>query len=201
MGKRPGHDALTELGSAQRSRRGKFKEPSQGSCLDDARAFEEAMSGARPLASGPRRVVGSGSQVAPPRRPTATVRAKRPEPGAKLPDEPAQGRAPDVSARELRALRSGERRTEARLDLHGMTREEALDALERFVQRSRAGGSRAVLIIHGRGLNSDGGDPVLRPAVLAWLGGGAATRAGVMAFAPAPQRAGGAGATVVLLRR
>jgi DNA-nicking Smr family endonuclease len=169
---------------------------------DDARAFEEAMSGARPLPGGPRRVVGAPQ----PRPRPASSGGPRPGRAASVPApapsaEAVAGRAPDVSARELRALRSGERRPEARLDLHGMTREEALDAAERFVQRSRAGGLRAVLIIHGRGLNSDGGDPVLRPAVLAWLGGAAATRAGVMAYAPAPQRAGGPGATVVLLRR
>jgi DNA-nicking Smr family endonuclease len=167
---------------------------------DDARAFEEAMSGARPLAEGPRRVTGTSRPRAP-RSPAVVPAAKASAPVPAPGGEAASGKAPDVSARELRALRSGERRTEARLDLHGMTREEALDAAERFVQRSRAGGLRAVLIIHGRGLNSDGGDPVLRPAVLAWLGGAAATRAGVMAFAPAPQRAGGSGATVILLRR
>jgi DNA-nicking Smr family endonuclease len=42
---------------------------------------------------------------------------------------------------------------------------------------------------------------VLRPALHAWLGGAAATRAGVMAFAPAPARWGGSGATLILLRR
>ena len=169
---------------------------------DDARAFEEAMSGARPLPGGPRRVTGVARPGARTRRRTPPARPVRAETVERPPDDqPASGRASDVSARELRALRTGERRPEARLDLHGMTRDEALDAAERFVQRSRAGGLRAVLIIHGRGLNSDGGDPVLRPAVLAWLGGAAATRAGVMAFAPAPQRAGGPGATVVLLRR
>jgi DNA-nicking Smr family endonuclease len=176
MGKRPGND-------------------------DDARAFEEAMSGARPLPGGPRRVVGPQRRKAPAPRQPAPVRAARPDATEPPSGQAGSGRAPDVSTRELRALRSGDRRTEARLDLHGMTRDEALDAAERFVQRCRAGGLRAVLIIHGRGLNSDGGDPVLRPAVLAWLAGAGATRAGVMAFAPAPARAGGTGATVVLLRR
>ena len=158
------------------------------------------MSGARPLSGGPRRVTGAVRPRAP-RSPAVVPAAK----AAALPPASeggdASGKAADVSARELRALRSGERRTEARLDLHGMTREEALVAAERFMERSRAAGLRAVLIIHGRGLNSNGGDPVLKPALLAWLGGAAATRAGVMAYAPAPQRAGGAGATVVLLRR
>jgi DNA-nicking Smr family endonuclease len=168
---------------------------------DDARAFEEAMSGARPLPGGPRRVMGAGPKAGPPRKQAAPPRPARAPRAEETAAQSPSGRAPDVSARELRDLRSGQRRAEARLDLHGMTRDEALDAAEQFIQRSRAGGLRAVLLIHGRGLNSDGGDPVLRPAVLAWLGGAVATRAGVMAYAPAPQRAGGAGATVVLLRR
>jgi len=157
------------------------------------------MSGARPLSGGPRRVTGMGRPRAP--RSPAAAAASKPRAALAAPGGDASGKAADVSARELRSLRSGERRTEARLDLHGMTREEALDAAERFMERSRAGGLRAVLVIHGRGRNSDGGDPVLKPALLAWLGGAAATRAGVMAYAPAPQRAGGSGATVVLLRR
>ena len=111
------------------------------------------------------------------------------------------GRAADVSAEVLRALRRGDHRPEARLDLHGQTREEALRAVERFVLRSRAEGHRAVLVIHGRGQNSEAGEPVLRPALQEWLASAAAARAGVMAFAPAPPRAGGTGATVVLLRR
>ena len=67
--------------------------------------------------------------------------------------------------------------------------------------RSRADGRRAVLVIHGRGQNSEAGEPVLRPALHDWLASAAGARAGVMAFAPAPPRAGGTGATVVLLRR
>jgi DNA-nicking Smr family endonuclease len=106
-----------------------------------------------------------------------------------------------VSVEVLRALRRGEHRPQARLDLHGQTREEALRAAERFVLRSRADGLRVVLVIHGRGQNSEAGEPVLRPALQEWLANAAAARAGVMAFAPAPARAGGTGATLVLLRR
>ena len=170
---------------------------------DDARAFEEAMSGARPLPGGPRRLVGPGTG---PRSPVA--RPARAAPVPALPVRPieaapdgASGRAADVSARELRALRTGDRRPEARLDLHGMTRDEALAAVERFVRQCRGGSFRAVMVIHGRGLNSEAAGPVLRPALHAWLGGAAATRAGVMAFAPAPPRWGGPGATLILLRR
>ncbi len=82
-----------------------------------------------------------------------------------------------------------------------MTRDQALAAVDRFVQQCRSGGFRTVMVIHGRGLNSESAGPVLRPALHAWLGGAAGTRAGVMAFAPAPPRWGGAGATLILLRR
>jgi DNA-nicking Smr family endonuclease len=166
---------------------------------DEARAFGEAMRGARPLDDGPRRVNGAP-------RPSGTRRAAAPAATAAPPametvDDGLAGRAPDVSVALLRALRRGEPRPQARLDLHGRKRDEALRATEAFVQRARGEGRRAVLVIHGRGNGSEAGAPVLRPALQAWLGSAAAARAGVMAFAPAPRRDGGAGATLILLRR
>jgi DNA-nicking Smr family endonuclease len=106
-----------------------------------------------------------------------------------------------VSAEMLRGLRRGDHRPEARLDLHGQTRDESLRAVERFLLRARADGHRTVLVIHGRGQNSEAGESVLRPALHEWLASAASARAGVMAFATASPRAGGTGATVVLLRR
>ena len=172
---------------------------------DEARAFEEAMRGARRIEGGARRVTGSpaaGAQAASSKARAVTVpRGSRAPFEVERVGDAVAGRAADVSAEVLRALRRGDHRPEARLDLHGQTREEALRAVERFVLRSRAEGHRAVLVIHGRGQNSEAGEPVLRPALQEWLAGAAAARAGVMAFAPAPARAGGTGATVVLLRR
>ena len=163
------------------------------------------MRGARRIEGGARRVTGSLAAGA--RAASSKARAV-PVPGGSRAafqvervGDAVAGRAADVSAEVLRGLRRGDHRPEARLDLHGQTREEALRAVERFVLRSRADGHRAVLIIHGRGQNSEAGEPVLRPALHEWLASAAAARAGVMAFAPAPARAGGTGATVVLLRR
>jgi DNA-nicking Smr family endonuclease len=165
---------------------------------DEARAFGEAMRGARRLGDGPRRVSGAP-------RPSNDRRAGPSPAPARLAMETteggAAGRAPDVSAALLGALRRGEPRAEARVDLHGRKRDQALRAAETFLQRARAEGRRAVLVIHGRGNGSDGGEAVLRPALQAWLGSAEAARAGVMAFAPAPARDGGAGATLILLRR
>jgi DNA-nicking Smr family endonuclease len=115
--------------------------------------------------------------------------------------ESITGRAPDVSVKILRALRNGELPIQARLDLHGRLRDEALCGVERFVGAARARGAKIALVIHGRGHNSEAGTAVLRPAVWQWLASPAAARAGVMAFASARPRDGGAGATVILLRR
>ncbi len=111
------------------------------------------------------------------------------------------GRAPDVSVKILHALRNGEPPVQARLDLHGRLRDEAVRGMARFVAAARGRGARAALVIHGRGHNSEAGASVLRPAIWQWLSSPAAARAGVLAFASARPRDGGAGATVMLLRR
>ena len=161
------------------------------------------MRGARRMEGGARRVTGvaGAGRASPKRRAVPAPRGGGPSFEVEKVGDSVSGRAADVSAEVLRGLRRGDHRPEARLDLHGQTREEALRAVERFVLRSRADGHRAVLVIHGRGQNSEAGEPVLRPALQEWLASAAGVRAGVMAFAPAPPRAGGTGATVVLLRR
>jgi DNA-nicking Smr family endonuclease len=168
---------------------------------DDDDAFAEAVRGARPLGLRDARV------TAPPRL-TPEPRRKRPlaaaPPAAFVVEQTGDeivGRAADVSLKLVRELRAGAQAVEARLDLHGRGRAEALRALESFVAGARARGVRAVLVIHGRGRGSEAGGPVLRPALWDWLASPAAERSGVMAFATARPRDGGAGATVVLLRR
>jgi DNA-nicking Smr family endonuclease len=167
---------------------------------DDGQAFAEAMRGVRPLPQKAPRVVGRSEKE--PRRARTAPPSTGPAPFiVERTAESVAGRAPDVSARLLRELRGGQRPIEARIDLHGRLRAEAVRGLERFVSEMRARGFRVGLIIHGRGHGSATGDPVLRPAVWDWLGSSAAHRAGVMAFVSAGLADGGAGATLVLLRR
>jgi DNA-nicking Smr family endonuclease len=111
------------------------------------------------------------------------------------------GRAHDVAAKLLRELRGGLHTVDARLDVHGRGRADALRALERFVTAARSRGARGLLVIHGRGHGSDAGGPVLRPAIWEWLASAAAERCGVMAFTSARPRDGGDGATMIWLRR
>jgi DNA-nicking Smr family endonuclease len=83
------------------------------------------------------------------------------------------------------------------LDLHGMTVEEARLAVEMFIRDARHRGLRCVNVIHGRGLRSPDG-PVLKTELFQWLEAGS-LRKWVMAYATAPKRNGGPGATYLLL--
>ena len=100
----------------------------------------------------------------------------------------------------VRRLRRGDYAIEGRLDLHGLARDAARGAVERFLRESRLGGRRCVLLVHGRGLHSSDQLPVLKEALLGWLASGHFGRQ-VLAFASARPGDGGAGALYVLLRR
>jgi DNA-nicking Smr family endonuclease len=86
---------------------------------------------------------------------------------------------------------------DGRIDLHGLTQDEAHRALTAFIGRMRRSGARCVLVITGRGLRTGG---VLRQAVPQWLDA-PGLRDMVLAFGPARIEHGGEGALYVLLRR
>lgn len=94
-------------------------------------------------------------------------------------------------------LRRGRYPLAGRLDLHGMTQDEAHRALSGFVVASRLAGRRCLLVITGNGRLSGG---VLKAAVPRWLAE-PRMRMHVLAIAPARPQHGGAGALYVLLRR
>lgn len=102
-----------------------------------------------------------------------------------------------LAVNRMRQLRRGTIRIDYELDLHGLTRDEGLDALARFIGGAFNRGQQAVLIITGRGNNSPG-EPVLQRAVIGWLRGDG--RQFVAEFALAPGNLGGDGAVVVFLK-
>jgi DNA-nicking Smr family endonuclease len=83
---------------------------------------------------------------------------------------------------------------EARLDLHGMTVQEALLATERFISSAKARGMRKIMVIHGKGRNGEG---VLRREIRVYLERHRDT--GAMGYAKGHD--GGRGALWVLIRR
>jgi DNA-nicking Smr family endonuclease len=101
-----------------------------------------------------------------------------------------------IGADVLVRLRRGHWSVQRHLDLHGMTREVAREALSQFIRHAERDGLRCVRIVHGKGNGSPGREPVLKGKVRAWL----VQKAEVMAFAQAPAQDGGHGAVLVLLR-
>jgi DNA-nicking Smr family endonuclease len=115
-------------------------------------------------------------------------------------DEYVDGAVVGLSPKVLRTLRNGDYSYQDYVDLHGLTRAEARETVVSFVTRSFAQKSRCVLIIPGRGLNSEDKQPVLKERLVAWLTQAPLKRL-VLAFASARSYDGGAGAFYVLLRR
>lgn len=99
----------------------------------------------------------------------------------------------------LDKLAKGRLPIEGRVDLHGLTQDEAYSLLFSFLHRAHAGGVRYVLVITGKG-SSSGGDGVLRRAVPAWLST-PAFRPLVSSHDHAARNHGGSGALYVRLRR
>ena len=102
------------------------------------------------------------------------------------------GVGPDV----VKKLRKRHWPIQDELDLHGLTRDGARDALTDFLHRANRRGMRCVRIIHGIGYGSPKGEPVLRSIVHSWL----VQKNEVIAFCAAGRSDGGHGALIALLR-
>ena len=181
--------------------------PRKGGEDDEARQFLEALDGVMPL---------TRRKELPPELPRlqAQVVNEEAEAFAQLNDLVSErgefvleetplsvaGHAPGVDARLLRALRRGDHPFTAELDLHGMTRDAARTAVDRFLSESRREGRRCVLLVHGRGLHSEDSLPVLKAQLPNWLQQGRMGKL-VLAFCTAKPEHGGAGALYVMLRK
>lgn len=104
---------------------------------------------------------------------------------------------PGLGKDVLRRLRKGDWSIQKEVDLHGLRRDDAREALSGFIQAAHKAGLRCVRVVHGKGLGSPGKEPVLRSRVRAWL----VQKREVIAFVQARPADGGAGALVVLLDR
>jgi DNA-nicking Smr family endonuclease len=183
--------------------------PKKGEVDDDAALFLETVGAVE-------RVAGKNARVPPPPpqpAPAFSPPAEEAESLARLAELVSEEGAFEVTmepeldgavhgfdARVRQRLRAGEFSVQAELDLHRLTREEAKPAVERFIQAARIAGHRCVLIVTGKGLNSEGGKAVLRDALGQWLTLGR-TGKQVLAFCSAKPKHGGPGAVYVLLRR
>lgn len=152
------------------------------------------MRGVKPLAPRPPAAPPNRAPAPAPRPAAQLMPPAAPRPAA---PPPALDRFAGIDRANAERLKRGMHPIEGRLDLHGMTQEEAHRALLAFIRGARAGGRRCVLVITGRGKIGGG---VLRSAVPRWLDE-PEFRPHLLAIAPAQPQHGGAGALYVMLRR
>jgi DNA-nicking Smr family endonuclease len=110
-------------------------------------------------------------------------------------DETLSFRREGISLDVVRKLRRGHWALQGQLDLHGLRRDAAREALSHFVHDSSRRGLRCVRVVHGKGHGSPGREPVLKGRVRRWL----VQKNEVLAFVQARASDGGAGALIVLL--
>lgn len=171
---------------------------------DDAALFRAAIGEVKPLRHAPR--VAAGGKRPPPRaRMAERDEAEAQGEFARLlvgsapleAADTASYRRDHVPGRLLQRLRRGQFSVQDELDLHGATAAQAEAMLRQFLAEAHAREYGCVRIIHGKGLQSDGGLPVLKNLVDRLL----RQRADVLAFHSAPPGQGGTGAVLVLLAR
>lgn len=110
-------------------------------------------------------------------------------------DDALSYRRPSMGPDVTRKLRRGGWSIQGQLDLHGLRREDAREALSHFIRDATKVGWRCVRVVHGKGLGSPGKTPVLKGKVQSWL----VQKQEVLAFVQARPAHGGAGALLVLL--
>lgn len=185
----------------------KPKEPRK----DDAAIWREIAGTVKPLPGRKPRTVAATAPAAmpPPAKPAPkdTLRIARPKPVHRdIPESLEAGRFTGVDRRQADRLRRGRLSIDRRIDLHGMTRAEAHQALTPFLLTAAETGARCVLVITGKGSRSrtdDYGRPVggaIRNDLPGWLNM-APVRDRVLGFSQAQPQDGGEGAFYVLLRR
>ena len=114
----------------------------------------------------------------------------------------------DIPRPEHKRLASGGRSIDFRLDLHGLTRDAALERLQHMLEDAVARGLRRGLVITGKGRNAENGGPpgdaggrgVLAREVPQWLRTGPLSRY-VSEVSMAARQHGGEGALYVVLKK
>ena len=119
-----------------------------------------------------------------------------------IPPPPPHKAPPSLEYNSRRRLKRPDK-FDARLDLHGMTQDQAYQALHHFILQSITRGARNVLIITGKGVRLSPENPeagVLRRRLPEWLNA-AVFKPFITHFAQAHPHDGGTGAFQVRLKK
>lgn len=104
---------------------------------------------------------------------------------------------PALEKNILKKLRQGEWPVQASLDFHGNSLDTARERFMTFMQQVENAQLRCIRLVHGKGLGSKNGQPIIKQTLRAWL----IQQKSVLAFCPQKNEQGGAGSTLVLLRQ
>jgi len=179
---------------------------------EDERLFREAMTDVSPIGKGNKRIMkvpdkDSLRPAHPPKNEDLEVMAHlsdlisgAAEMDITFSDEYMEGCVKGLDLRLMQKLKDGLFPIQDFVDLHRLTQEAAEIRIRDFLLNSHGRGLRCVLIVHGKGLNSENHVPVLKKRVPLWLSRGPVRKI-ILAFATAKPYDGGTGATYVLLKR
>jgi len=169
---------------------------------DDHDLFAEAMGKVRPLQLKtkvlPAKRPPRGYEVSDLQQHTSSLPHHTDQPADLITNPDGLLLASGISRERLKRLRAGQPPIDHTLDLHGITRDAALTLLEECFSDALQQQNRVLCIVHGRGLHSSDGKPVLKQAVHHWLRHGPVA---AYILAVIPQPGSGGGACLVLLRR
>jgi DNA-nicking Smr family endonuclease len=160
-----------------------MKQRGKGVSTEEGELFRAALKDVRPLKTRVRTA------------PAPAKRGRIQAPSPHFPSSPAYNEkpAPAIGGHADAHLRRGRLEPESRLDLHGLTQDDAYRALLGFLIRAQTDGQKLVLVITGKG-------GVLRSQLPLWLGQ-PDMRALVGGINQAHVKHGGAGAFYVLLKQ
>jgi DNA-nicking Smr family endonuclease len=171
---------------------------------DQPLARRRAADGASPAATP------SDKQAAGAAPPADASPVAAPKPAPSAAGKPTPPPAPEpFDPRIGKRIARGAREIDARLDLHGLRQHDAYGVLKHFLARCQAEGRRHVLIITGKGGNSEGADTdfwrspergVLRRLVPHWLSE-PSLRPYVVSYTESAHKHGGSGALYVTIRK
>lgn len=128
----------------------------------------------------------------------ADFSAPSPPPAKRAPLPLKLGAVAAMDKRTGQRFKRGEMPIDGRIDLHGLTLDQAHGALTGFIRRSHARGARCVIVVTGKGGEKGAGK--IRREAPDWLNR-PELRPLILAVTEARQQHGGGGALYVLLKR
>ena len=210
----PAFDGLTPLvrGKTERVQEpDRPKSPEPRETADETRVFLEAMSNVKPLNSSSNIFARPPNVNLRPAHPAADDELEAmahlsdlvsgaAEMDITFSDEYIEGCIHGFDRKLMQKIKKGQFPVQDYVDLHGLTKQEAEIMMRDFLLQSHRLGLRCVLVVHGRGLNSQDNIPVLKERLPIWLNRGPVKRF-VLAFSTAMPYDGGTGAIYILLKK